>query len=176
MTDARLPDAWLGNPRFDLLSDEAWRVFTGALMWSARNGTDGWIPERYLRALHPDGEKRAAFAEICEAGVWRKEARADGAGYQLIGWADGLGQSTAEQVERYREKARLRQRRKRAKDRAEEAPVTRDVARDVGTARIGTDRHGTDQRENAGSRRELSSSERSVSPWPEEAFADGRPF
>jgi len=41
MTDSRLPDEWLGHPKFDRLSDPAWRVFTCALMYCNRYGTDG---------------------------------------------------------------------------------------------------------------------------------------
>lgn len=109
MADARLRAAWLGQMRFDDLSDTAWRVFTGALMWSVENGTDGLIPARYTRYLHPDGDQPAAFDELADAEIWT----ATPAGFQLTGWDTDLGQSTAEQIEKYREDARERQRKRR---------------------------------------------------------------
>ena len=60
MVDARLPARWLQMMQFDALSDEAWRVFTGGLMWCVANGTDGHVPARYLKVLHPGGVKPAA--------------------------------------------------------------------------------------------------------------------
>ena len=54
MTDARLPGRWLTDPHLEALSDRLWRVHTGALMWSAEQGTDGLLPRRTLRLLHPE--------------------------------------------------------------------------------------------------------------------------
>jgi hypothetical protein len=51
MPDTRLPDHWLGAPQFDGLSDTAWRIFTHGYMWSNRNLTNGWIPEKSLKHL-----------------------------------------------------------------------------------------------------------------------------
>jgi hypothetical protein len=146
MTDARLKGSWLGAMRFDGLSDCAWRVFTGALMWSVEQGTDGLIPTRYLRTLHPDGEQPEAYAELLAARLWISCAT----GYQLLDWAGDLGQSTAQEIEAYKENARNRQRtwrenqRKKLEDKNTRAvpqlptkdpamrDVTRDVTRDVG--------------------------------------------
>lgn len=111
MTDARLPGRWLGKILFDDLSDPAWRVFTSALMWCAEQGTDGRVPSRYLRQLHPSGEHAAAFAELARAGVWKRTPD----GYELVDWSGDLGQSTAEQVERYRANNRERVARSRAR-------------------------------------------------------------
>lgn len=134
MTDARLKSEWLNAMRFDALTDAAWRVFTGALMWSVDNGTDGAIPTRYLRMLHPDGAKPEAFAEIEKAGLW--VATKDG--FQLDDWDGALGQSTAAQVAAYKENAMKRARAYRERERAKltkpkmsQPPVTGDVTRDV---------------------------------------------
>lgn len=137
MTDARLRGEWLGNLEFDLLSDRAWRVFTGALMWCAQNGTDGFIPDRYHNRLHPDGanlETRKAEKELTDAGLWEKTRHQPlGKGYQLIDWDGFLGQSTAEQVETYKANARERQRRYRERERSKlEKRVMSDVTRHVG--------------------------------------------
>ena len=105
MADARVPSHWLNNPEFDDLSDAAWRVLTGALMWSNGRGTDGLIPARYLRMLHPDGEQPEAFKQLEAAGLWVKTTN----GYQLIEWVKVLGQSTAETVEHNKEMNRNKQ-------------------------------------------------------------------
>ena len=51
MPDTRLPDHWLGDPRFDGLSDAGWRILTHGYMWSNRHLTDGRIPHKSLRHL-----------------------------------------------------------------------------------------------------------------------------
>lgn len=146
MADARLRGAWLGKMRFDDLSDTAWRVFTSALMWSVEQGTDGVIPSRYLKQLHPDGEQPSAIDDLVTAGIAERTDK----GLELIDWAGELGQSTAAQVEEYKRNARERQRRRRGRltevtsegagvgdrsaGRDDFAPrdVTRDIPRDVG--------------------------------------------
>ncbi|MGC5223865.1 hypothetical protein ACPW96_14935 [Micromonospora sp. DT81.3] len=136
MVDARLPAEWLGSIRIDDLSDRAFRILAGALMWCNGQGTDGSIPARYTRYLHPDGNDQAAFDELEKAGIW---TRVDD-GYFLDGWSTDLRQSTAAEVERYRESSRLRQKAYRDRRRvgvATAAPSppdypmsTRDVTRD----------------------------------------------
>lgn len=106
MVDARLPAEWLGSIRIDNLSDRAFRVLAGALMWCNGQGTDGVVPSRYTKYLHPDGDDPVAFEELERAGLWTREDE----GFVLTGWNDELRQSTAEEVQRYREAARRRQR------------------------------------------------------------------
>jgi hypothetical protein len=144
MTDARLRGEWVSSMKFDALSDKAWRMFTGALMWSAENGTDGFIPDRYSKRLHPDGSDIHAEKELMDAGLWSKTRDADGnKGLQLDDWDGALGQSLALQVETYKANARGRSKRYREKERAKLARVvgfiegpdtgdaTSDVTRDV---------------------------------------------
>ena len=139
MTDARLRGEWIRSMRFDLLTDKSWRVFSYALMWSAENGTNGFIPERYRKLLHADGYDSEVDAELAAANLWSKARGMDGLkGYQLTDWDGVLGQSTSLQVETYKASARNRQRKYREKERAKlervtftEAPVTSDVTRDV---------------------------------------------
>lgn len=106
MVDTRLRGQWLGARKFEDLSDTAWRVFTLAMMWSNEQHEDGAIPQRYLDRLHPDGPQPAAYAEIEDAKLWVRTPE----GYQFNDWAkrDGLGQSTAEYVERRTKEARER--------------------------------------------------------------------
>lgn len=146
MVDARLPAEWLGSIRIDNLSDRAFRVLAGALMWCNGQGTDGAVPHRYTKYLHPDGDDPAAFEELERAGLWQRNAD----GFLLSGWSSDLRQSTAEEVTRYREAARRRQKayrdRLRNEGRVDEnlgaAPpltsdVTRNGPRDV-TAHVGS--------------------------------------
>ncbi|GAA5203313.1 hypothetical protein [Microbacterium jejuense] len=114
MLDARLPAEWLGSIRIDNLSDRAFRVLVSALMWCSSQGTDGSVPTRYTKYLHPEGDDPAAFDELERAGLWK---RVDD-GYRLVGWTSTLRQSTAEEVERYREGARRRQKEYRDRQRA----------------------------------------------------------
>lgn len=115
MTDARLRGAWLTAPNMIGLSDRAWRVFTGALMWCAEQGTDGAVGDGHLR-FFSEVTATATYDEIESAGLWR---RVDG-GYQFMGWDSTLGQSTAATVETYRSRARDRARRYRETQRARE--------------------------------------------------------
>lgn len=143
MVDARLPAEWLGSIRIDNLSDRAFRILAGALMWCNGQGTDGSIPARYTKYLHPDGDDPAAFAEIERAGIW---TRTDD-GYVMDSWSTGLRQSTAAQVAEYREGSRQRQKRYRDRQRKAAASyvdpsnVTGDVMRNATrevTANVGS--------------------------------------
>lgn len=147
MVDARLPAEWLGSIRIDNLSDRAFRVLAGALMWCNGQGTDGAVPDRYTKYLHPDGDDPAAFEELERAGLWEHVDD----GYRLVGWATALRQSTAEEVARYREGAQRRQKEYRDRQRAMPAvtpppraigalpaeDVTHNGARDV-TSNVGS--------------------------------------
>jgi hypothetical protein len=133
--------------RFDDLSDTAWRVFTGALMWCNRHGTDGALPTRYLKTLHPDGVQPAANEELEHHQLWSRTET----GYKLAEWGGKLGQSTADEVEAYKASNRERQRKFRDRERAKKAAhlprdvtryVTDDVTGDVGKDRLGKDRPG----------------------------------
>ena len=164
MTDARLPGPWLNTMRFDALSDTAWRVLTGAMMWSAENGTNGLVPARYLRMLHPDGEQPAALSELVTAALGVQQ---DG-GFRLLDWDGALGQSTALQVETYKANGRKRQRDFRERQRmslakavgfvetpeqADPEPVTRyvtdEATRDVGKGKGEGSYVGVDSRNDA---------------------------
>lgn len=134
MVDARLPAEWLGSIRIDNLSDRAFRVLAGALMWCNGQGTDGTIPARYAKYLHPDGDDAEAFDELVRAGLWER----DGDGFRLVGWSTALRQSTAEEVSRYREGARRRQKEYRDRQRGgRRVDATGDVTRN-GMAHVGS--------------------------------------
>lgn len=112
MTDARLPGRWLTDPEFLDLNDRLWRVHTSALMWSAEQGTDGAIPRRVLRLLHPDGATIEDARALVASGLW--SSRDDD--YAVTEWAPV--QSLAADVERGRAQGRERQAKHRAKARA----------------------------------------------------------
>jgi hypothetical protein len=127
MTNANLPGHWLTNPKIDTLSDRAWRTFTGSLMYSAEQGTDGRLPRVAHRFLHPNGFDPTIAAELVSAHLWTYDSTADE--YAVADWSKS--QSTAKQVEEFREGARERQRKARATKAASKSDVTRDEPRDV---------------------------------------------
>ncbi len=147
MVDARLPAEWLGSIRIDDLSDRAFRILAGALMWCNGQGTDGSIPVRYTRYLHPDGTDQAAFDELEKAGIW---TRVDD-GYLLQGWSTDLRQSTAAEVEHYRESSRLRQKAYRDRRRAADADAAASVLGEPRTTREVTRNAARDTTVNVGS-------------------------
>ena len=106
--DTRLPDHWLGAPQFDGLSDTAWRIFTHGYMWSNRNLTDGWIPDKSLKHL---GTVRGSdgLLELERAGL---VAASEGAIY-----LDWEFQTTREIFLKQKEDNRKKAAHKRAKDR-----------------------------------------------------------
>ena len=104
MVDTRLRGEWFGRPKFDGLSDVAWRVLTRGMMWANEQGQDGHVPARYVRTLHPETEHPEAIEELVRAGLVQKLKD----GIQFVGWEKELGQSSAAYVEDRKEKARKR--------------------------------------------------------------------
>lgn len=117
MTDARLPSRWLNSPTHDQLSDRAWRVHTYALMWSNEQGTDGLIPTRTLRLLHPDGATTDDASELVRLGLWERR----GDDFAVADWVRS-GQELAAKVEWQRE--RNRRKNQALRDREREQRVT----------------------------------------------------
>jgi hypothetical protein len=139
MTDARLPDKWLGDPKFDEWQPETWKFFIDCLMWSNRYGTDGRISMLHLQKLAYGWDTdfmlgQLKSAKICV--VSRHEVQFD--------WIE-LGQSLAADVEDRRLKNRQKQQAYRdkqttAKETSSSSDsVTGDVTADVGQGRLGQD-------------------------------------
>jgi hypothetical protein len=128
MPDTRLPDHWLAAPQFDGLSDSAWRIFTHGYMWSNRNLTDGWIPNKSLKHLGTvrgsDGLlelEEACLVEVSEGAIY----------------LDWEFQTTRETFLKQKEDNRKKTAQKRAKDRerladAESTQVSTPVTHSVG--------------------------------------------
>ncbi len=135
MTDSRLPDKWLGDPTFSGLSDPAWRLFTNALMWSNRYGTDGEIEKRFLSHLLVQGDTDSQVFELVDSGL----ALHSSSGIALP-WLE-LGQSLAIDVEKRR--AQNRNRKEKQKEREGTLSVTREGMRE-GMREVGQDRLGQD--------------------------------
>ena len=133
MTDSRLPDQWLGNPRFDHWEPETWKFFIDCLMWSNRFGTDGNIPMKHALSLSVQINLDLAILQMEQAEVCEKK----GDHIQFF-WTE-IGQSPAEEVEERRRKNREKQRNIRAK----RASVTRDITGDI-TGYVGQGRLGKD--------------------------------
>jgi len=114
VTDTRLPEHFLTSPTLDALSSDAFRVYVNGLMWSVTHGTDGLLPERSLRFLHPDGKRPELAAELTTTGLWE----CDDDGHHV---PDFLRyQTPAEQVERSRAFTRERKRRQRDRECADD--------------------------------------------------------
>jgi len=92
VTDTRLAESFLTHPALDELSDGAHRVYVQGLVYAVGHGTDGLLPRRSLRFLHPEGPRPANVAELVAAGLWS----AVGDGYEVRNFL--RYQSSAEQV------------------------------------------------------------------------------
>lgn len=68
----RFDDNTPDNPKIDALSDGAFRLWFGAICYSNRNLTDGFVPAARVARLAPH-YKPAHQAELIEAGCWHKE-------------------------------------------------------------------------------------------------------
>lgn len=141
MTDARLPGRWLNDPILDTLSDRLWRVHTGALMWSSEQGTDGLIPRRTLRLLHPDGATVDDARGLVSTGLWAAEGEA----FRVRAWEQT--QTPAAVVEHQRERNRLKNQALRDRERAKRAatPEHPRVTGHVTGYAAGQDRPGQDR-------------------------------
>jgi hypothetical protein len=114
VTDTRLPEHYLTDPRLDALDDAAYRVFINGLMWSVTHGTDGVLPALALRWLHPDaGRVTGAAQTLVAAGLWTQT----GNGHMVRDF--GKHQSSAETVEHMRKQARERKERQRRHERGD---------------------------------------------------------
>ena len=139
MTDTRLPDKWLGDPKFDEWQPETWKFFIDCLMWSNRYGTDGRIPMLHVQKLAFDWNTEFMLGQLKSADICvvsKHEIQFD--------WVE-LGQSLAADVEDRRQKNRQKQQTYRdkqitAKETASSSSsVTGDITGDVGQGRLGQD-------------------------------------
>ncbi len=150
MTDARYPDRWLSDRRFQRLSDSHHRAYINALTWSVSNRTDGVIEPDDLDLI-PQFDKTAVRAFMA-AGLW--SLREDhGRGWQITDFA--ATQTTAAEI-RHLEDKRAKERMKKARQRAaskaevEEAAASPDVVPgdfpgEVPADCTGKDRQGKDR-------------------------------
>ena len=118
-SDAILPETWLTERRFAQLTDRAWRAWTGLLMFSAAQGTDGRVRREELQFI----SRHAADEDVLHELVNAELITVTDTDVQARNWP-ALGQVPASHVERAREQARTRQRRHRAR---KQVPVTRDT-------------------------------------------------
>ena len=117
MTDARMPPKYLTDPVIADLTDRAFRVFTNGLIYAASNETDGLIPRRAARFLHPDALDLSPMVdEVVKAGLWQPH----GEDYLIKDFADH--QSSKAQLDGYRKQ----QREKKARQRSRTATVATD--------------------------------------------------
>lgn len=134
MPDTRLPDHWLGDPKFDGLSDAGWRVLTHGYMWSNRHLTDGRVPYKSLKHLGTHIEDDA-LVELVEMGL----VELDGQAIYLDWGAQTPRESFLSQREATRERvAAHRSKQKELLSNSVTTPVTPPVSR-RGEARTGED-------------------------------------
>lgn len=68
MTDARFPERWLNDLRFQEITGEDFRAYSFALMWSVANRTDGIISPHRLRFI--PGMTMDTPDRLIAAGLW----------------------------------------------------------------------------------------------------------
>lgn len=124
MTDTRLVEGFLTNPKIDGLSDAAFRTYINGLVYAVSAGTDGYLPGRALRLLHPDGARPDTSLELVKRRLW--EPATDG--WRIHDF--DKHQTSAEQIERSRELARARKQRER--DKKTEEAMSRATGRVTG--------------------------------------------
>lgn len=152
MADTRLPDRWLLMPKQRSLSDAAWRLLTGLLMYSNQQESDGWVDESAYSMCYPRAlttEQLTALFQELEGKGWITQ-RANG--LQILDWAES--QTTRAEHENRREKTNQRVKRLRAAKTEDESksdvtqvvtPLQTPLATQaVGEDRQGKDRQGTD--------------------------------
>ena len=139
MTDARLPDQWLGDPKFDQWAPETWKFFIDCLMWSNRYGTDGRIPINHARALAFDLDLDLLAFQIESAEMCTRDKQAI-----FLDWS---AQSTRQEVEARKNANRIKQQNFRDKKKTEvhelrygrAGDMTGDITGDLGQDRLGKD-------------------------------------
>lgn len=149
MTDARLPERWLMDYRFDDLSNAAYRLYFTGLMSAVSNRTDGVLEDRRLKRL-PNVDPGCA-GELEKAGLWLR----DGDRWVITDFANT--QTSSKQLEGLDLKRQQdRDRSKRYRDGKKSRDSSRD---DKGQARQGKVRTGTEAEHEE--------------PWPETTAVPG---
>lgn len=134
MTWFKIDDSFYDHPKVWDAPDCAVALWVRAGTWSARNLTDGFVPNRLPARFCDDPE--TAVRELLQRGLW---SRVKG-GYQFHDWTDY--QPSRESVEKERRAAAERKRRQRARQKAQASgdPVTGGVTRDSRVSHMGS--HG----------------------------------
>lgn len=139
MTDARIPDHWLGDPRFDCWQPETWQFFTHCLMWSNRYLTDGHIPIKHARYLAQDLDLDLLVGQLESAGMCTRTNQAI-----CLDWS---AQSTRHEIEARKKANKVKQQNYRDRQKAEVTELRShrpgDITGDI-TGLVGQDRLGQD--------------------------------
>ena len=139
MTDARIPDQWLGDPRFDCWQPETWQFFTHCLMWSNRYLTDGHIPIKHARFLAQDLDLALLIGQLESAGMCTKTNQAI-----CLDWS---AQSSRHEIEARKTANKIKQQNYRDRQKAEVEALRSqkpgDITGDI-TGLVGQDRLGQD--------------------------------
>ncbi len=141
MTDARLPERWLMDRRFNRLDDGHFRSYTYALMWAVSNRTDGVIEESDLPLI--PHFSRDSIPAMLAVGLWQvMDDRLDIA-WQIIDYGPTQTSRAEHEV---LDNARARQRRKKQGQRARQKASPGGQSRDKSTGTVPGDAYpGTAQ-------------------------------
>jgi hypothetical protein len=126
VTDARFPESLLTSTVYDGLSSDAFRVAVLGTLWAVSQRTDGRLPERALRFLHPDGRRTDCAAELVAAGIWKVNSD----GWEIADFLErqtSAAQLAAAEMAREAERANATQRKRdqRAREKAVSSVTTR---------------------------------------------------
>lgn len=70
MTDARFPERWLNDRRFNRLTDAAYRTYAMALIWSVANRTDGQLDDADIQLIPRYSNESVRTLE--SEGLWER--------------------------------------------------------------------------------------------------------
>ncbi|WFR72489.1 hypothetical protein P9209_00155 [Prescottella defluvii] len=114
MTDARFPERWLNDRRFNRLSDREFRAFAYTLLWSVANKTDGLLEDADLPMVPLfEGSHADQFAR---QGIWERRP----GGWFIVDFPETqTSKLELEQKSNARETARLKKQRQRQKSKSD---------------------------------------------------------
>jgi hypothetical protein len=138
-----VPVSWLTAGWWDTLTLAERGAYVSALAYSMGQRLDGEVPRSGLRFLDADPAAVAAALDHA-ADLGRMERTADG--WRFLDWTGMQEQSTAEQIDGDRERARTKQAAYRERQRRSDPErVTGNVTGRVGKGRTGQGREGEDR-------------------------------
>lgn len=107
----KLTDTFAEHPKVYALTDRQFRLHITAMLWAARNGTDGALPSNYEPAI----KRSRDAAALVQAGLWEITRN----GWQIHDWLEYNPTAQQAKLERERRAQATRQWRQRSRQRPE---------------------------------------------------------